>query len=65
MHVMHGPFIFHQEEKMDKALISTKHMTLYASTYQIGLSITVVPSHKALYIMVGIFELEILLGNRW
>lgn len=45
---------------MDKTLINTKHLTLYMSTYQIGFALTIVPSNKALYLMLGIFELEIL-----
>jgi len=54
-----------QEGNMDEAIIHTKHVSLYISTYQMGLAITAVPSHKALYIMLGIFEFEILFGDRW
>lgn len=50
---------------MDEAIIHTKHVSLFISTYQMGLAITTVPSHKALYIMLGIFEFEILFGDRW
>lgn len=54
-----------QEEKMDESIIKTKYLSLYVSTYQMGLGITLVPSHKAVYITAGILELEILLGGKW
>lgn len=50
---------------MDETIIKTKCLSLYVSTYQIGFGITLVPSHKALYIMLGILELEILMGGKW
>ena len=49
---------------MDVTLFRTKHIALYFSTLTIGLGITVVPEHKSLHFVLGVFELEIsLLGD--
>ena len=48
---------------MDKTLINTKHLMLYLSTYQVGLSILFVPEHKSLSIVVGCFELMLVFGK--
>ena len=42
---------------MDKKLIDTKHLTVYASTLQIGVGIIYITEHKELHITIGIIEI--------
>ena len=42
---------------MDKKIIDTKHLTIYISTFQIGIGISFVTEHKELSIMLGIIEI--------
>ena len=42
---------------MDKKIIDTKHLTIYFSTFQIGIGISFVTEHKELNIMLGVIEI--------
>ena len=42
---------------MDKKIIDTKHLTVYISTFQIGIGISFVTEHKELSIMLGVIEI--------
>lgn len=42
---------------MDKMIIDTKHLTVYISTFQIGIGISFVTEHKELSIMLGVIEI--------
>ena len=42
---------------MDKKIIDTKHLTIYTSTFQIGIGISFVTEHKLLSIHLGIIEI--------
>ena len=44
----------------DKTLIKTKHLKLYLSVYQMGFALTIVPSYKSIYLLLGVFEFKIL-----